>query len=125
MSAGTVVGVAVAGSAGAVCRFVVDGAVRDRVGGRWPWGTFVVNVTGSFVLGLVVGAALYHGLSPGTRSVLGTGFVGAYTTFSTWTFDTVRLVEEGAPAAALWNVVGSVAAGCGAGALGLWLAALL
>jgi CrcB protein len=109
----------VAGAGGAVARFVLDRAVADRARGVFPWGTLVINVTGSLLLGLITGLALHHGLSRSARIVLGTGFCGAYTTFSTFTFETVRLVEEGAGAEAVRNAAGTLAAGAVAAALGL------
>lgn len=114
----------IAGAVGAPLRYLLDGAIAERSRGVFPWGTFVVNVTGSFALGLLAGLGLYHGLSPPLRVVVGTGFLGAYTTFSTFTFETVRLVEEGARNEAIRNAVGTLAAGAVAAAAGLALAAL-
>ena len=119
------IGLVVAGAVGAPARYLLDGYVQDRTAGVFPWGTFVVNITGSFLLGLVDGAALYHAF-PNTEKVwLGTGFCGAYTTFSTYTFETVRLLEEGAIPDALRNAVGSLLAGALAAAMGLAIAAAL
>ena len=119
-----VLGLAVAGAVGAVSRFLLDRHVQ-RVGGRWPRGTFVVNISGSFVLGLVTGAALYHGLPNTPRVLLGTGFCGAYTTFSTYTYESVRLLEQGDAGIALVNVFGSLVAGTMAAAWGLAISAVL
>lgn len=113
----------VGGAIGAPARYVLDGAVQDRVGGSFPWGTFVVNVSGSLVLGVVTGLALYHGLGDLPRVAVGTGFCGAYTTFSTYSFETMRLLEEGAIRAAVGHALGSIALGLLAAALGLALAA--
>jgi fluoride exporter len=116
--------VGVAGAVGAPLRYMVDTVVTDRVGGAIPVGTFVVNVSGCFVLGLLTGLAIYHGL-PGTpRLVLGTGLVGAYTTFSTFSFETVALLEEGEAREALRNVVLSAVVGTLSAAAGLALAIL-
>lgn len=123
MTATILVGLAVAGAAGAVARHLLDGVVENRMRTAFPWGTFVVNATGSLLLGLVVGAALYRGLPLTPTTWLGTGFCGSYTTFSTFTFQTVRLVEEGAGAGAVLNVVASVLVGTAAAAVGLMLAA--
>jgi CrcB protein len=92
----------------------------------FPWGTFVVNLSGAFVLGLVTGLGLYHhGLGSVPKAVLGAGFCGAYTTFSTFSYETVRLVEEGALGAAAANLAGSLLLGLLAAAAGLALAAIL
>jgi CrcB protein len=95
---------AVAGGAGAVTRFAVDGHVLARTGGRFPFGTALVNLTGAFVLGAVAGAAPGHQFS----LVVGTGFIGAYTTFSTWMLETMLLGESGRAPAALVNAVGQI-----------------
>ena len=121
----TWLGLAVAGAIGAPCRYLLDGVVQDRIGARFPWGTLVINVSGSFLLGLITGAALYHAFPTTPKIILGTGFCGAYTTFSTWTFETVRLVEEGVPRRAALNVGLSVAAGLAGAGVGLALAAAL
>jgi len=113
-----------AGGGGAVARFLFDRAVVDRTRGVFPWGTLVINVTGSLLLGAITGLALHHGLSKSAKIVLGTGFCGAYTTFSTFTFETVRLLEEGAVAEAVLNAAATFAAGAAAAGLGLALAAL-
>jgi CrcB protein len=82
--------------------------VQSRVGGPFPWGTFVVNVSGSFALGVLTGLALYHAFPEEPRIVLGAGFCGAYTTFSTFGLETVRLLEQDAPAAACRNALGTL-----------------
>jgi len=114
----------VAGAVGAPLRFLVDGFVSDRVEGAFPWGTFVINATGSFVLGFLTGLALYHAFPKTPKVILGTGLCGAYTTFSTFTFETVRLAEDGSSSEALRNLLGTLVAGAAAGAAGLALAAL-
>ena len=116
---------AVAAAIGAPARYLVEGLVQERTGGRFPWGTLVVNVSGCFVLGVLTGLGLYHGLSATARTVLGTGGLGAYTTFSTFTAATVGLLEEGETGAALGNIAGSILVGLGAAAAGLALAAAL
>ena len=80
---------------GAPLRYLLDGLIQDHTEGVFPHGTWVINVTGSFVLGILTGLALYHGFGKVPKTILGTGFCGAYTTFSTFTFETVRLAEEG------------------------------
>lgn len=107
-------GVAAAGGAGAVARLLLDGTVSERAGRGLPLGTLVVNLSGAFLLGLLVG------LSPGgdALEVAGTGLLGGYTTFSTWMFESHRLAEDGRGRAALANLVGSLALGLAAAALG-------
>lgn len=118
-------GFVVAAGAGAPARYLLDGFVQDRSGGAFPWGTFVVNVIGSLLLGLLTGLGLYHGASSTLRTLVGTGGLGAFTTFSTYTFETVRLAEEGDMSGAAINAGLSLVV-CGlAAAAGLALAAAL
>lgn len=117
-------GIAVAGAIGAPTRFLLDGYVQDKTAGEDPLGTFAINVTGSLVLGFLTGLALYHAFPSTPKVVLGTGFCGAYTTFSTFTYETVRLAEEGQLRGALRNFVASLVVPALAAALGLALAAL-
>jgi CrcB protein len=117
--------IALAGAIGAPLRFIVDGMVSDRLGQVFPWGTFVINVSGSLLLGFLTGLALYHGFPSVPRAFLATGFCGAYTTFSTFGYETVRLADENARLLAVANALGSLAAGLVAAAAGLGLAALL
>lgn len=113
-----------AGAVGAPLRYLVDAAIQDRTRGAFPWGTLAVNATGSTVLGFVTGLALYDGVPDVPRVVLGTGFCGTYTTFSTFAFETLRLAEEGTTAEAIRNVVGTLVVGAIGAAAGLALAAL-
>jgi CrcB protein len=113
-----------AGAIGAPTRYLVDRAVAERTAGVFPWGTLAVNVSGSFVLGFITGLALYHALPDAPRIVIGTGFCGAYTTFSTFTFETARLAEGRQRAEAVRNVVASSLAATAAAAIGLALASL-
>ena len=113
-----------AGAVGAPLRYLVDGAVGDRTEGVFPWGTFIINASGSLLLGLLTGLALYHAFPKTPKVILGTGFCGAYTSFSTFTFETVRLVEEGALSEAFRNAAGTLLTGAAAAGLGLALAAL-
>ncbi len=107
----TVVGVAGAGALGAVARYSIGGWVSERFSG-FPWGTLLINVTGSFVLGLLfVVLTEKTAVSAVTRTSITVGFVGAYTTFSTFSFETIRLVEDGAIGLAGLNVLGSVGLG--------------
>jgi CrcB protein len=109
----------VAAGLGASARYLLDGWVQDRTGGAFPWGTFAVNVSGCLLLGVVVGLGLHHDLGGTVRAVVGTGGLGAYTTFSTFTFETVRLAEDGAVDAAVRNVVASLVVGLTAASAGL------
>lgn len=114
------VGLATAGAAGAVCRYLVDLLLAPRLGRRFPWSTFAVNVSGSFLLGLVVGAT--GGLLPDeVGRVLAVGFCGAYTTFSTHMVDTWHLAADAGMAHAVTNVALSLTSGFIAVALGLAL----
>jgi CrcB protein len=108
------------GAVGAPVRYLADVTVQRAHGTEFPWGTWVVNVCGSFILGLVV----VNGPSWVT-TLVGTGFCGALTTYSTFGYETVRLVEEGRSGLAVGNVVLSLAAGLTAGALGWWLGSVL
>lgn len=119
-----VLGVAAAGGLGAVARLVLDGVLRSRIAVSFPLGTTVINVTGSFLLGLVTGLALAHGLPPEWRAILGTGFLGGYTTFSTASYETVRLAQQRRYRAALFNGVGMLVLALAAAGLGLWLGGL-
>ena len=120
-----VLAVAVAGGLGAVARLVLDGVLRSLFRINYPFGTTVINVTGSFLLGLVTGLALVHGLPPEWRAILGTGFLGGYTTFSTASYETVRLAQQRRYRAALFNGVGMLILALGAAGLGLWVGGLL
>ena len=117
----TVLLVALGAAIGAPARYLADRAVQARHDSLFPWGTFAVNVVGSFLLGLVASAAAAGGVGPAVVAGVGTGFCGALTTYSTFSYETLRLTEERAQAEALLNVVASVVAGLGAAALG-WAA---
>jgi fluoride exporter len=116
--------VGVAGAVGAPLRYVVDVLVSERSAGAFPLGTMVVNISGAFVLGLITGLAMYHGLPKSSREILGTGLIGAYTTFSTFSLETMQLLEDGELQQALTNVAVSLVAGGLAAAAGLALAGL-
>ncbi|KQO48185.1 MULTISPECIES: fluoride efflux transporter CrcB [unclassified Frigoribacterium] len=124
MSPLLVVAVAAAGGIGAAARFVVDGLVKDRLGAAYPWGTTVINVSGSFALGLLTGLALQAVVAPEWKAVLGTGLLGGYTTFSTASVETVRLLAAGRRGAAIANGLGMLVACVGVASLGLWLGSL-
>jgi len=110
--------IAVAGGLGAASRLVVDGLVRERVPMTFPWATLLINVSGSFLLGLLVGL----GAGDRWQAAVGTGFLGGYTTFSTASFETAGLLLDRRPLAAAANglgvLVACVAAASGGFALG-------
>lgn len=112
--------IALGGAAGSVTRYAVDTWVSERAASAFPWGTFVVNLSGSFLLGVLFALAIERDALPAViRPPLMIGFLGAYTTFSTLTLETWRLVEGGAGVLALVNLAGSVALGVVAVVLGL------
>jgi len=118
--------VGLGGAFGAVARWLIDGWVSDRNPTAFPLGTLVVNLTGSFVLGLLFAWVMERGvLPPDVRAPLMIGFVGAYTTFSTFMLESWRLVEDGAWALAAANLAGSVALGLVAVVAGLAVGRML
>jgi CrcB protein len=116
----TLILVGAGGFFGAVARYLVDGWVSRLTGAGLPWGTLVINVSGSFALGLLFALTIDRGVLPAEiRAPLMIGFIGAYTTFSTWMLESWRLVETGDLAAAVTNLAGSVGLGLVAVVLGL------
>jgi CrcB protein len=104
--------VAVGGALGATARYLVADLVHRAASAYFPWGTFVINVTGCFVFGLVAGAGEAFGVvGPMTRAFVLVGILGGYTTFSSFAFETATLMRGGELAAALGNVVGQVVLG--------------
>jgi fluoride exporter len=91
VSLALLLGIGLAGGLGALARFTVDGEVASRLGSAFPFGTLAVNLTGSFLLGLLAGAAL----GADAYRLSATGVIGAYTTFSTWALESHRLAEDG------------------------------
>jgi len=111
----------IAGAAvGAPLRYATDRIVQARHDTGFPWGTFTVNVVGSFVLGVVVAGA-----PPAVVALVGTGFCGALTTYSTFSYETLRLLHDRTYTLAVLNVVISLVAGLGAAYLGITVAAAL
>jgi len=107
-----VIAIAVAGALGALARYGLEGAVSRRSPGAFPLGTFAVNISGAFVLGLVYTLATDRwALAPWLRTSATVGFLGAYTTFSTLMFESYRLASDRAFGLAALNVLGSCAAG--------------
>jgi fluoride exporter len=118
------VAVGVAAAVGAALRYLVDQIVQHQHDQTFPWGTFVINVSGSLLLGLTIGLASHHGLPTIAATVIGVGLLGGYTTWSTYLWESVALAETGAVSQAALNVFGSLAAGFAAAAAGLGLALL-
>jgi CrcB protein len=110
--------VALGGALGAVARFLVASGFARRLGTGWPWGTLFINLSGCFLIA-VLAARL---TSPSMRYFLPVGFVGAYTTFSTFEYETMRLFEVGQPGGAVAYIVASNVLGFGAVLLGNWVA---
>jgi len=134
------IAIAVAGGAaiGAPCRYLLDRAVQSRHEQRFPWGTVLINVLGSAVLGVLLGwsagsagaigstgSASPAGVPPAVLAALGTGWCGAFTTYSTFGYETVQLAREGLPLRAVGNVVLSIVVGFLAAALGVVVGRLL
>jgi CrcB protein len=116
----SIVYIALGGAAGAVVRYAVDTWISQLASGSFPWGTFAVNLSGSFALGLLFALATERGVLPGEiRAPAMIGFIGAYTTFSTLMLESWRLWEDGSAALALANVAGSAGLGIVALFIGL------
>jgi CrcB protein len=120
-----VLAISLAGGIGAALRLAVDGMLRAGIRMAFPWGTTVINVTGSLGLGVVIGLAMNGIIAEEWRLVLGTGLMGGYTTFSTASVETVRLLQNRRFAAALANGIGMLVLSVLAASLGLWLGSRL
>jgi CrcB protein len=116
--------VGLAGALGATARYLLDGAVQDRTVGPWPFGTLVVNVTGSFTLGALTGLALHHNLPSEAKAILGAGFCGGLTTWSAVTWETVALAEGTSRRLAATYATASMATSTLAAAAGFALTSL-
>jgi len=123
MNAGILLAVAAGGGVGAAGRFLLDGLINTGREFRLPVGTLTINITGSLLLGLIVGAASHLGAAP--VAVLGTGVMGGYTTFSTANFETVRLARSGRITAAAVNGLGMLFLSVAAAIAGILLGGLL
>ena len=119
MSWSMVAAVLAGGFVGAPARALADRAVMSHRAATYAVGTLAVNTSGSLLFGLLTGLHLSHHLGPLTLTLLGTGFCGAYTTFSTFAYETIGLVEDGRYGRAMANVGLSVAAALGAAVAGL------
>lgn len=119
------IGLAVAGGFGAAARMLLDGLIKSRVAGPTPWGTIIINVSGSLVLGFLTGLAAGQILPQAWLLVVGTGFLGGYTTFSTASVETVRLLQERKWLIGLGNGLGTLVIATGAAGLGLWIGGLV
>lgn len=118
------VSLAAAGGLGASSRLLLDGIIRSRTRGTLPWGTITINLTGSFLLGLVTGLVSGQVLPDAWQFIAGSGFLGGYTTFSTASFETVRLLQERKWVEAVLNGLGVVVAASAAAGLGMWIGSL-
>jgi CrcB protein len=121
MSLPVFIGIALLGGVGAVLRFVVDGGLSSRLAASFPAGTLAVNLSGSLLLGVIVGAEV----SGDGLHLLALGLLGGFTTFSTWVYESHRLTEAGLGQIAILNVVSSLVLGLGAAWLGLEIGGLL
>jgi fluoride exporter len=106
--------VMVGAALGAPSRWLTDTVVQSKHDSVFPWGTFTVNITGSLLLGLLLGAGVEGQDFTRLMALVGTGFCGAFTTFSTFAYESAALVEEGSSAIAMLNLVGSVLVGLAA-----------
>lgn len=119
MSAALLVAVAAGGALGAPLRYLVDRAVTTHIDTEFPWGTLIINVAGALLFGVLAGLLVHHRLAPVPAALVGTGFCGAFTTFSTFTVETLRLVEDGELREAVANVALATVVGLAAAGLGL------
>lgn len=125
MSVWVLAGVSVFGGLGALTRFAQDTLVKSRVASGFPWGTISINVVGSFLLGLITGMAMFAGAAEQWQIVLGSGFCGGYTTFSTAMFDAAALARARRWRDAVTGVLGTLVGAVVAASLGIWFASVL
>jgi CrcB protein len=118
-------GVALAGGAGAAVRMLLDGVIKQALGNSMPWATNIINISGSFLLGGLTGLLAAHLVAPELQAVLGVGFMGGYTTFSTASVETFRLMQERRWNAAWVNALGLLVVSTAAAAAGLGFGRLL
>jgi CrcB protein len=115
VSAGLIAAVGLLGGAGAVARLLLDGAISERVAVAFPVGTLAVNLIGSLILGIVIGA----GIGADGARLVATGLLGSFTTFSTWIYESHRLAEDGEAGVAFANIAISLIAGVGLASFGI------
>jgi CrcB protein len=121
----TVAMVLLGGAIGAPLRYLTDLFVQSRHDSVFPWGTFTVNILGSLILGITAAAVIDLGSPTWVLALVGTGLCGAFTTFSTFGFETIRLLEEGSVATAATNCIASLVVGLAACAGGFTIAAVV
>jgi fluoride exporter len=114
--------VALGAAVGAPLRYLIDRTVQAKHDSVFPWGTFAVNLAGSLILGALIGAASQAHVAAEVSALIGTGLCGTLTTYSTFGFETVRLLEQRARFYAVVNVTASIVGGLGAGYVGLAVA---
>ncbi|HSM06455.1 MAG TPA: fluoride efflux transporter CrcB [Longimicrobiales bacterium] len=122
MSGATLVAVGVGGALGATARYLVAGGLQGMLGDAFPWGTLGVNVSGSFLLGLLFAAVARGSIPPEFQALLAVGILGSFTTFSAFSLETLALIQEGAWVRAATYALGSLALGLAAVAAGMALA---
>ena len=121
----TLLWVALGSAIGAPTRYLLDQFIQSRHERIFPWGTFTINVTGSFLLGLLIAVSTRNDVDTWLLASAGTGFLGSYTTFSTFTWEAMRLIEDGAYLVGSLNIAASIITGAGAAAAGLFLGTML
>lgn len=114
--------IGLAAAAGAISRYLLDQVIQHQHDMIFPWGTFAINVSGSFVLGLTTGLATHHGLPASLTLIIGVGLCGGFTTWSTYCWESLALAEAGALGQAGLNITGGLAASFAAAAAGLGIA---
>lgn len=109
------------GFAGSIARYALSRTVESQLLSSFPWGTFAVNIIGCFVIGLIYGFAVKNLMSPEWRLLLATGFCGGFTTFSSFSYETMTLLQDGQLWYVGWYVGGSVIVGLIAVITALWI----
>lgn len=117
-----IVSLIIAGAIGTLGRFVIDGEIRRKLGREFPWGTFIINVGGCLILGFLTGLVVNNNLDSSTYIIAGIGFCGGFTTFSTTSFETVRLLEKHEYGKAAFNALGTAIIALALAGLGIFVA---